>query len=228
MAIDTVEINSAVGVDGNSYTTAISNDKLTNEDFLMLLLEEMKMQDPTKPMDSAQMMDSQLQMSTIESNMDMSNAMTALQQSYANSALSSAAGMIGYIVEDDTMGDNGLIKSYKVETVETLDGEMYLNVRELTGFVDNLISMDGDTATTLDYDIEGYIYEDGEQTDMRVKLSEDGRFELDENNNITLLNSDDEIITDEDIINKYKYNGTSIAYAENTTLIAMNSVTTVR
>ena len=27
------QVNSSVGVDGNSYTTSVSNDKLTNEDF---------------------------------------------------------------------------------------------------------------------------------------------------------------------------------------------------
>ena len=48
-----VVVNSQTGIDGNSYTTAISNDKLTNDDFLKLLLEEMKMQDPTNPMDSS-------------------------------------------------------------------------------------------------------------------------------------------------------------------------------
>ena len=42
MAVDNVVVSSSTGVDGNSYTTAISNDTLTNEDFLELLLEEMK------------------------------------------------------------------------------------------------------------------------------------------------------------------------------------------
>ena len=31
-----IEVNSAVGVDGNTYTTAISNGKLTNDDFLVI------------------------------------------------------------------------------------------------------------------------------------------------------------------------------------------------
>lgn len=42
MAVDNVVTQSATGFDGNSYTTAISNDKLTNDDFLKLMLEEMK------------------------------------------------------------------------------------------------------------------------------------------------------------------------------------------
>ena len=133
MAVDNVRVNSSTGVDGNSYTSAISNDKLTNDDFLKLLLEEMKMQDPTKPMDSQKMMDTQLQMSTIEANTEMSKAMTSLQTSYANSALSTAAGLIGNIIEDGTIGEDGLQKSFKVETVENKDGEMFVNARQLVG-----------------------------------------------------------------------------------------------
>ena len=37
-----VQVNSSVGVDGNSYTTAVSNDKLTNDDFLKLMIQELK------------------------------------------------------------------------------------------------------------------------------------------------------------------------------------------
>ena len=120
MAIDNVITSSSTGIDGNSYTDSISNDKLTNDDFLKLMLEEMKMQDPTKPMDSAALMDSQLKMSTIESNMDMSNSMKTLQASYATSALSTAANMIGHHVKDGTKNDSGEDKLYKVSTVENI------------------------------------------------------------------------------------------------------------
>ena len=91
MELDDVQVNSTAGIDGNSITTAVSNDKLTNDDFLKLLLEEMKMQDPTKPMDSTALMDSQLKMSTIEANNDMSASLAALTKSYAASSLSTAS-----------------------------------------------------------------------------------------------------------------------------------------
>lgn len=238
MAVDSVEVNSAIGIDGNSYTTAISNDQLTNDDFLTLMLEEMKMQDPTKPMDSAALMDSQLQMSTIESNMQMAEAMASLQASYANSALSTAAGLIGNIIETGETGEDGLVKSYKVETVENIDGDMFVNTRQLTGLVDNLVSIEDDeTALAQDYDTNGYIYEnaeiatfvvDGEATAVRIQLDEDGRFMFDESNNLILLNDADEIITDADIIDKYKYNGTVVEYSDDITTVAMTSISKVR
>ena len=118
MAADKVITDSSVGIDGNRYTTHVSNDTLTNEDFLRLMMEEMKMQDPTKPMDSAALMDSQLQMSSIKANVDMTAAMESLKTSYAASALSTAANMIGHIVEDGQVGDDGLVKSYKVESID--------------------------------------------------------------------------------------------------------------
>ncbi len=228
MAVENVVVDSYTGIDGNSYTSQISNDKLSNDDFLKLLLEEMKMQDPTKPMDSQKMMDTQLQMSTIEANMEMSKSMQALQNSYANSALSTAAGLIGNIIEDGSIGDDGIQKSYKVETVENRDGEMFVNARQLTGLIDSVVLIDGDKTTALNYDTGGNIYEDGEITDIKIKLDEDGRFDFDEDGNIVLLDGSNNVITNSEIIDKYKYNGTSIAYATDVTTMPMSNILKIR
>jgi flagellar basal-body rod modification protein FlgD len=229
MAVDNVQIDSSTGIDGNSYTSSVSNDELTNDDFLRLLLEEMKMQDPTKPMDSQKMMDTQLQMSTIEANMEMSKAMTSLQTSYANSALSTAAGLIGNIIEDGTIGEDGLQKSFKVETVENKDGEMFVNARQLVGLIDSVVSLDDEgQATAVNYDTGGNIYEDGVITGVKIKLDEDGRFDFDEDGKIVLLNGSGDVITDSEITDKYKYNGTSVDYANKVTTMAMSSILKIR
>lgn len=226
MAVDNVTVSSATGVDGNSYTTAISNDKLTNDDFLKLMLEEMKMQDPTKPMDSAALMDSTLKMSTIESNLDMSNAMKQLQASYASSALSTAANMIGHIVEDGTIGDDGLAKSYKVETVENKDGELFATVRQLVGLEDVFKNTPDDKSVT--YDTSGYIYEDNVKTDYRVSLDNDYRFTYNDDGSLKLLDTDGNVVTDEVITSKYQFAGSSVIYSQTTDLIAFNNIIEVR
>jgi flagellar basal-body rod modification protein FlgD len=217
-----VQVNSAIGIDGNSYTTAISNDKLTNDDFLKLLLEEMKMQDPTEPMDSQRLMDSQLKMSTIQANVDMSTAMTSLQAAYANSALSNAASLIGKIVEDGQIGDDGYVKSYKVQNVESLGGELYLNVNQMIGYLDTLY--DAENETYVLYDSNGQILDsDGEATGVSVQM-EDGRFKLDDSGKLVLLDKDGEVITDEAIIAKYTYGGEMINYSDETSKILVSSV----
>lgn len=100
-----VSVNSSVGVDGNSYTTSVSNDQLTSNDFLKLMIQELKLQDPTKPMDSAQMLSTQMQMSTINTNQEMIKAMQAMQTAYSQTALANATGIIGKNVEDGNIGE---------------------------------------------------------------------------------------------------------------------------
>lgn len=211
-ALKDVQVSSSVGTDGNSYTTSVSNDKLTNDDFLKLMLQEMKMQDPTDPMDSSQLMDSQLKMSTIQSNVDMATAMTALQASYANSALSNAANLVGRVVEDGQINDEGLLKSYKVKTVQNIDGELYVNANEMIGTIDTLYNSQDDVYVL--YDENGKLYnDDGSEIGISIKMT-DGRFDLDANNNITLLDEEGNEITDSDTVAKYVYGGETIQYSD--------------
>lgn len=225
MAVDGVTTQSTTGVDGNSYTSAVSNDQLTNNDFLQLMLEEMKMQDPTKPMDSAALMDSQLQMSTIQSNTDMAAAMNAMQASYASSALSTAANMIGHTVQDGSTDDSGNDKKFAVDTVENRDGELYINAREYTGTKDAV--QNTETEKYVDYNDNGYILEDGEKTAVRISLTSDKRFEYNDDGSLKLLDADSEVITDTAIVDKYTFAGSFDIFSKDITSLPLNSVTKV-
>jgi len=227
MAVDNVITSSDVGFDGNSYTTAVSNDTLTNEDFLKLMLEEMKMQDPTEPMDSDKLLTDTMNMSSIQTNEDLSKGMAALAASNASSSLASAANMIGHLVEDGSIGDDGNPKSYRVDSAESKDGELYLNVSAYEKTVDGL--KDSETNELIIYDSDGYVY-DGEEKneDVRVALDSDGRFTFNEDGSLKLLDSDGEIITDEDITSKYVYAGSSAIYSDTQDLIAMSNVTKIQ
>jgi flagellar basal-body rod modification protein FlgD len=134
MAVDSVDVSSSIGLDGNSYTTSISNDKLTNEDFLKLLLTEMQMQDPTEPMDSDRMLQDQLQMSSIDSNMATVDAMNSLKNSFAQTALANAASVINHVVEDGEIGETGVPNQYLVSSVESQDGSIILQANVITGY----------------------------------------------------------------------------------------------
>ena len=212
-------------IDGVRYTTKEDPNTLTNDDFLELMLEEMKMQDPTKPMDSAALMDNQLQMSTIQSNTDMATAMASLQASYANSALSTASNMIGRTVKDGSKDDSDNFKKFVVETVENKENELFLNVREYTGTKDAL--QNTETEKYVDYDENGFIMEDGEKTEIRVSLNGDKRFEYNEDGTLKLLDKDNEVITDTDITDKYKFARSFDLFSETVTSLAINKVTEV-
>ena len=229
MAVSSVTTQSGTGVDGNSVTNAVSNDKLTNNDFLKLMLEEMKMQDPTKPMDSKALMDSQLKMSTIESNQNMASAMEKLQASYSASALSTAANMINHHVKDGTKNDKGEEKVYKVMTVENKDGDLYMNVVEAKGIKDSL-------KNTVDNELMLYnpttgviLNKDGTETDYKVSLDEDGRFEANEDKSLKLLNkSDSTVVTDAAIKEKYVASNPFTVYSDTPSQLLLSKVTEVK
>jgi len=224
MAVDNVTTASAVGADGNSYTTAVSgNDKLTNDDFLKLMLTELQYQDPTKPMDSASMMDSQLKMSSIETNLEMANAMKSLQTSFAQTSLSSATSLMGRTIENGTLTDDGAAKSYRVNTVELQDGDVFLNAQEILGIKDNVI--DPSTGTSLNFDSNGQIYDgSGGKTDEYIVLDA-GRVAL-ENGLPVILDEDGERITQAEG-EAYTYGGSEFVYSDTTTTLAYNDVTKI-
>jgi flagellar basal-body rod modification protein FlgD len=248
MATNTIDPNTGVDVirnryyddttviDGVRYTTKEDPNELTSSDFLELMLEEMKQQDPTKPMDSQRLMDSQLKMSTIESNIKMSEAMESLQASYASSALSTAANLIGNIIEDGSTNETGELSSYTVNTVQNIDGELYANAYEITGIVDGLSNVE--TQEYVIYDADGFIYEsDGEtKTDYSVVLSERGRFTYNEDGSLKIVDGDNHVVTDKEkteyydevIAAKYAVSGSAFTYADEATQIPIGNITEVR
>ncbi len=120
MSVDNVQVNTNRGVDGSSYTSSISNDQLTNSDFLKLMIEELKMQDPTKPMDSAQMLSTQMQMSTINTNLETIKTMETLAKTFSQSALSNAANVIGKVLKMEMLVKMELIKLIPLDLLKTL------------------------------------------------------------------------------------------------------------
>jgi flagellar basal-body rod modification protein FlgD len=134
MAVENVKTSTSTDAYGNAYTSAISNDKLTNDYFLKLMLTELQMQDPTKPMDSQNMLQSQMQMSAIETNLQTIETMKSLQKSFAQSALSQSANMIGHIIENGEYGDTGAYKEFYVGAVESIDGDIMLHAYQVLGY----------------------------------------------------------------------------------------------
>lgn len=225
MTTDTLKIETKVDKYGSSYTSSISNDKLTNQDFLKLLLEEMKMQDPTKPMDSNRMLDSQMQMSSIETNIQLTKSMESLKTSYAQSALSTAANVIGKNIEDGNMSDQGYNKTYTVMSVENKEGEIFVRAQEILFLEDNVKDKDGNK---INYDLTGNILDsDGNKTKYMITLTNPGQVALDSNNKAIVLDEDGKIVKDDD---KFVFELTgdrTKVYSNQITSIPFNAVTKI-
>ena len=137
MSTSEITTTSATDAYGNAYTTAVSgNDELENSDFITLMLTELSMQDPTDPVDSSSMLDDQLSMQTLETNLSLSESMESLSTTFEQSALSTSASLIGNIVENGDTDANGDSIQYKVSSVEGQDGTIYLTAYQMTDYYD--------------------------------------------------------------------------------------------
>ncbi len=235
-AANRAKVASKTGEDGNSYTEAIDANSLSKQDFLKLMLEEMKMQDPTKPMDSTKMMDNQLKMSSIDTNQEMAEAMKALTKTYAASSLSSAVGLMGKIVEDGSINEETeMIKQYRIKTVESKDGKFYVNANVASEFKHN-VGIYGEEDengnrpyTALNYDTEGNIKDkDGKATELNVKITKNGSFEVNNQNKIILYDNNGAEITDQDTLSDYGISAPYLVYSEDTVSILVNDITKVK
>ncbi len=188
--METTQVNTAQGIDGNNYTKAVANDQLTNEDFLRLMLEEIKHQDPSKPMNSKEMINSQMQMSSIQTNKETIKAMQAMSMSFKQSALASATSLMGKSVENGEVGTNGVTKAYTVRSIENNDGKVELKVQEVD-YMKYLLAMGEEK---LDYDTNGEIFNSkGEKTGNRVLLESPGQPLL-KNGKLQILDKDNTVI----------------------------------
>lgn len=221
---DGIQINSSVGVDGNSYTSAISNDQLTNDDFLKLMIQELKLQDPTKPMDSAKMLSTQMQMSTIATNQELMKAMQSMQTSFTQSSLSNASSVIGKNVEDGNLGEDGISKAYTVRSVENIDGEIQVKAQQILYLEDRVLSNNPSSNEFLDYNINGEIFDSsGNKTGQKIVLVGPGQ-PLISGGKLTVLDANNEKVSD----HKYTLaNSTVPVYSDKLTTIPFSSVTKI-
>lgn len=187
-------VNSSTGADGNSYTSSISNDQLTNNDFLKLMIEELKMQDPTKPMDSQQMLQTQMQMSSINTNLQTIETMKKLTEAYSQSSLTNAANVIGKNIEDGNIGENGVSKAYTVRSVENIDGVVNVKARQILYIEDQVKDKEGEY---IYYNVKGEIMDsEGKLTGQKVALEEPGKIIIGEDGNPVILDENNEIVKD--------------------------------
>lgn len=218
--------NSVTGTDsfGNKYTQSISNDSLTTNDFLKLMIEELKLQDPTKPMDSAKMLSTQMQMSTLNANMEMIKALQSIQTAFTQSSLSTAVGVIGKDVENGSTNKDGALKAFTVESIENVDGEIQVVAREWLYLHNGIAYKDGDEIKAANYDEAGNLYnEKGEKTGQTIVLESLGK-PLVKDGKLVVKDADGNEVAD----HKYVASGKSnVVVSSETTTFPFSSITKI-
>lgn len=108
----------------SSSTLAVDTSKQDyKQQFLSLLLAQLKNQDPTAPFDSAKMLESQAQFASLE---QMQNLNTNFVTMMALQNTNQAASLLGRTVKGDV---DGVTKTGLVETVKFVDGTPKLLVK---------------------------------------------------------------------------------------------------
>lgn len=117
MAIDPALIDSLNG--GSTATTAVSksNVKTMQDQFLKLFTTQLKNQDPTNPLDNAEMTSQLAQMSTVEGVNKLNDSINALLAGYKSSQTMQAASLIGrqVLVDGDLVTLNNSLGGGAIE-----------------------------------------------------------------------------------------------------------------
>lgn len=154
MAINSIGQNLAT--QGNVDTKKETEDKsiLGKDDFMMLLLTQMKYQDPTEPMDTETILTQTSQLATLEASENTNNAIEALS---ASLELSQQFSVIAAIGKTADLGSNAI--GYDKGSPSIF--EVYFPQEIKSGTIE-ILDSNGNIVATMDIDVKG---EDGETPD---------------------------------------------------------------
>ena len=139
MAIDSVGNNAATAA--SSSTAVNPKGVLGKDDFLKLLLLELKYQDPTSPMDSEKILTQTSQLATLESSSNTNKALETLAASLSASMQLSGISAIGKIADT---GSNAVA----LTKGQNVDFQLYFPDDVTTGNI-NIMDVDGKVLRTL-------------------------------------------------------------------------------
>lgn len=143
MAINAYGTNAATTTASTTSSSGTNpNGILGKDDFLKLLLLELKYQDPTSPMDSEKILSQTSQLATLESSENTNKALTTLAASLTASMQYSGISAIGKIADT---GSNAVV----LEKGEKVDFELYYPDNVTTGKI-NILDKNGKILKTMD------------------------------------------------------------------------------
>ena len=138
MSIDTTSYYESLLASSTSVSTAAaSSTSLTSDDFITLLCAELEHQDPTEPVDNAQMVDQMTQYSQLEQLTEMNEKMDSLTDSINSLGAVSGLGYIGKQVEAEgyAVSKDGEDVSTLYLTLDEDAAELALNLYDSNGSI---------------------------------------------------------------------------------------------
>ena len=139
MAINALGQNAATSA--SSSTAVNPKGILGKDDFLKLLLLELKYQDPTSPMDSSKILTQTSQLASLESSENTNKALSGLAASFAASMQLSGISAIGKIADT---GSNAVA----LTKGQNVDFQLYFPNDVTTGTI-NIMDVDGKVLRTM-------------------------------------------------------------------------------
>jgi flagellar basal-body rod modification protein FlgD len=110
--MNTNAISQLVGVPAaNSAAERVPNKTLTQEDFLKLLVAQLRTQDPLNPMKDAEFIGQMVQFSVLEQNKSMQTAISSMNNTQQIIQANSILGRVVRVVGEDGVISSGVVSS---------------------------------------------------------------------------------------------------------------------
>jgi flagellar basal-body rod modification protein FlgD len=123
------QINNFYNTSGEKALVTKGNSTLGKDDFLKLLVTQLKYQDPLKPMEDREFIAQSAQFSSLE---QMTNLNQNMGMFLRMQAISNTAALIGkdvsYLVPSSKEGEQAMIDVGKVTEVKFVDGNTYITI----------------------------------------------------------------------------------------------------
>jgi len=162
----------------NMYTAAAENpaakqsDALGQADFLKLMTEQLKHQDPLKPMDNKEFLGQMAQFSTVQGINNMQDAMKGLSETLLGDQVLRGATLVGHEVlipsETIALGDGGGQVTGSVAA--SAPGMVNFEIKDETGKLVKTISVPAEAAGEVEFTWDG--------TDADGKRMPDGKYSI--------------------------------------------------
>ncbi|TCZ80470.1 flagellar hook assembly protein FlgD [Lysobacter sp. N42] len=155
-AISGTSTDNAFAQQGLAATQAARRTQLGQADFLRLMTEQLKNQDPLKPLEGTQMLGQLAQFSTVQGIENMQNALGAVASVMESDQTLRAAALVGHdaLVEASTL-DLQAGAGVRGEIVATGAGPVQIDIVDASGQVVRRMSVQADAAGAVPYAWDG-------------------------------------------------------------------------